>query len=111
MTAAYQDPGDSPPLAMDFAGRPIRFERTTYPAAGCFFLSAPQLDYWIADPRFGDTDSSFLSPLDSAATLSVMRRFRTYKPAPANAWFLEVLHGSPRWIPSVARDVPLVRDP
>lgn len=110
-TAAYQNPNDSPPLALEFAGRPIRFERTTYPAAGCFFLSAAQLDRWIADPRFGEIDTSFLGPLDSAATLSIMRRFRVYKPALGNAWFLEVLHGSPRWIPSVARDVPLVRDP
>jgi hypothetical protein len=60
-----------------------------------------QLEMWVNGPYFCDGDVSYMSPLDSAATLSVMRTFRAYKSILDEAWFLEVLHASPRWIPSV----------
>ncbi|WP_157043808.1 hypothetical protein [Nitrobacter hamburgensis] len=43
---------------------------------------------------------SYLSSLDSAVTLSVMKTFRVYKSVLDQAWFLEVLHASPRCIGS-----------
>ena len=45
--------------------------------------------------------------LISAATLSIMKTFRVYKPVLEQAWFLEVLHASPRWIASATADVRL----
>jgi len=110
-TAGYQDVKDRPRLAMPFAGETIVFERTSYPSAGCFFLSAAQLAIWTASPGFLDGDVSFLSPLDSAATLSVMKAFRIYKPSLDHAWFLELLHASPRWIGSAAQQVRLMPSP
>jgi hypothetical protein len=105
MTALYQDVGDSPALRMPYGCDSILFERSTYPSAGCFMLSGEQLDRWTASPYFSVRDVSYLSPLDSAATLSVMRTFQIYKPALQNAWFFEVMHASPRWIASAPRDV------
>jgi hypothetical protein len=44
---------------------------------------------------FFDRDTSFIGPLESAATLGIMRAFRIYKPAPEHAAFLERLSGKP----------------
>jgi hypothetical protein len=44
-----------------------------------------------------------MSPLHSAVALSMMKTFRVYKPVLEQAWFLEVLHASPRWIGSVTQ--------
>lgn len=107
LTAPYQDTTQQPELHLPFFDETIRFERSSYPSAGCFFLSAAQLDRWVEGPFFLDGDVSYLSSLDSAATLSVMKSFRIYKPALDQAWFLEVLHASPRWINSVEQMVRL----
>jgi hypothetical protein len=98
LTSAYQDVTCQPRLQMPFLGETVAFERTCYPSAGCFFLSAEQLGRWAGSPAFCDRDISYLSPLDSAATLSIMKTFRVYKAALAQAAFLEVQHASPRWI-------------
>jgi hypothetical protein len=101
VTASYQDLADQPRLHMPFIDETIVFERTSYPSAGCFFLNAQQLEIWSKGAHFLDGDTSYLSPLDSAATLSVMKTFRVYKPVLDQAWFLEVRHLSPRWISGV----------
>jgi len=108
VTAQYQNIADTPRLDMPFLDEAIGFERSTYPSAGCFFLNAEQLEYWAGSPNFLDGDVSYLSPLDSAVTLSVMKTFRIYKPRLEQAWFLEVLHASPRWIGSVTSIAKLV---
>lgn len=101
LTSPHQDVTQQPALHLPFLDETIRFERTCYPSAGGFFLSADQLPMWVKSPFFLDGDYSYLSPLDSAATLSVMKTFRIYKPSLDQAWFLEVLHASTRWIQSV----------
>ncbi len=101
LTAPYQDIAEKPRLHMPFVDETILFERTSYPSAGCFFLNAEQLEMWSKGPHFLDGDTSYLSPLDSAVTLSIMKTFRVYKPVLDQAWFLEVQHLSPRWINGV----------
>jgi hypothetical protein len=101
-TAGYQNLADRPRLELPFLDGAVAFERSAYPSAGCFFLNADQLAIWAQSPAFLDGDVSYLSPLDSAATLSIMKTFRIYKPVLDQAWFLEVLHASPRWIPTVS---------
>jgi hypothetical protein len=103
VTARYQDITEAPRLELPFLDDTIAFERTSYPSAGCFFLSGDQLAAFVDGPHCLDGDVSYLSPLDSAVTLSVMKTFRVYKPALEQAWFLEVLHASPRWIGSVTK--------
>lgn len=100
-TTMHQDLSDRPELTMEFMGEAIRFERTSYPAAGSFCLNAAQLERWVSHPSFLDMDESFLGPLDSAGILSIMKAFRVYKPVLDHASFLEVKHGSPRWSPIV----------
>jgi hypothetical protein len=73
-------------------------KRTSYPSSGCFILSDEQRRLWRQSPSFLDGDESYFSPLDSAATLSVMKTFRIYKPCLDHSWFFEVEHVSPRWI-------------
>jgi len=97
-TEPYQDIADRPRLRFDYAGDEITVQRSTYPSAGSFFLNAQQLEIWRKSANFLDGDVSYLSPLDSAATLSVMKTFRIYKPSLDSAWFFEVEHLSPRWI-------------
>jgi hypothetical protein len=108
LTAAHQKLEEEPSLALPFLDDAIRFERTPYPSAGCFFLNDEQLRRWVDGPAFLDGDVSYLSPLDSAATLSVMKSFRIYKAVLNQAWFLEVLHASPRWITSVTEQTTLM---
>ena len=47
---------------------------------------------------FLDGDCSFAGPLESAASLGVMKNFRIYKPAYANAGFLEIRHLHNRYL-------------
>ena len=111
VTERYQNLADTPRLELPFLGDSIGFERTPYPSAGCFFLNDEQLSILVASPHFLDGDVSYLSPLDSAVTLSVMKTFRVYKPVLDQAWFLEVLHASPRWIGSVTQIATIATHP
>jgi hypothetical protein len=108
VTARFQDIAEEPRLDMPFLDSTVRFERTPYPSAGCFFLNDAQLTLWTEAPHFLDGDVSYMSPLDSAVTLSVMRSFRVYKPVLDNASFLELLHASPRWISIAAQQTRVI---
>jgi hypothetical protein len=108
VTAAYQNIAEEPRLDLPFLDGTVSFERTPYPSAGCFFLNDEQLDIWTRSKNFLDGDVSYMSPLDSAATLAIMKTFRIYKPVLDQAWFLEVLHASPRWISIAAGETRLV---
>jgi hypothetical protein len=46
----------------------------------------------VAQANFLDMDASFISPLESSATLGIMKTFRVYKPATQNTNFLEIQH-------------------
>ena len=85
-------------LSAPVIGRPMAFQRVQNPHSGCFFLSAAQLARWVAQPDFGVPSAAFCGPLESAATLGIMRHFRVYKPARENAAFLEIEHLDPRYV-------------
>jgi hypothetical protein len=92
VTARYQDVNEIPTLRSEFLNRPVRFVRPTNPHSGAFFLNDRQLRAWAARGDFLDRDIGFVGPLESAATLGVMKAFRLYKPAQENAAFLEIEH-------------------
>jgi hypothetical protein len=73
-------------------GARVRFSRALNPHSGCYFLNAEQMERWKKQPYFLDRDVRFIGPLESAASLGIMRTFRIYKPAPENAGFLEIQH-------------------
>ena len=90
--AAYQNVKDRSILDAEALGLRVRFQRVTNPHSGAFFLTATQMATWAARSYFLDRDTGFIGPLESAATLGVMRTFRIYKPVVENAAFLEVEH-------------------
>jgi hypothetical protein len=100
-------------LTASAIGRPMAFQRVHNPHSGCFFLSAAQLARWVAQPDFAVPSAAFCGPLESAATLGIMRHFRVYKPARENAAFLEIEHLDRRYLGRVfnpaAGDPPTLR--
>ncbi len=91
-TAPFQDINDTPLLTAEVLGRRTLFQRTSNPHSGCFFLSERQMRHWAAQPWFLDCDIRFVGPLESAATLGIMRTFKVYRAVPADADFLEIQH-------------------
>ena len=92
VTAPFQDVTVTPIAIASLLGTTVTLQRAKNPHAGCFFLNARQMQTWSRRPYFLDRDTRFIGPLESAATLSVMRTFHIYKPAPESAAFLEIEH-------------------
>jgi len=97
-TAPYQDVRERPVIARRIMGTLVRFRRALNPHAAGYFLSGEQMAHWARQRYFLDRDTSFVGPLESAATLGIMRAFRIYKPAVSNAGFLEVQHFGSRFL-------------
>jgi hypothetical protein len=91
-TARFQNTKDSPTLNGTFLTRQTSFQRALNPHSGCFFLNQSQMAHWAKQDYFMDMDTSFISPLESSASLGIMKTFRVYKPSPVNACFLEIQH-------------------
>jgi hypothetical protein len=92
VTAPFQNVQERPELKGKIMGMPITFHRALNPHSGCYFLNANQMTYWAKQAHFLDRDTSFVSPLESAATLGIMKTFRIYKTVPQQANFLEIQH-------------------
>lgn len=75
-----------------FLGQELWLERARDPHSGCFFLTHRQMSHWASRRYFLDGDRRFIGPLESAASLGIMKAFRVYKPAMVNANFLEIQH-------------------
>ncbi|MFV1996088.1 MAG: calcium-binding protein [Verrucomicrobiales bacterium] len=106
VTAPFQDPEEKKSLEGRVLGRKVFFERPLNPHAGCFFLNPAQMEHWAGQDCFLDRDGSFVSPLESAAGLGIMKTFQVYKPARRSANFLEVEHRDRNFIRLVGGDAP-----
>ena len=73
------------------------FHLPSNPHSGCFFLTQEQMAYWIEQPTFGDRDTSWVGPLESAATLSIGKVFDIYKSAAPDRFFFEIQHFGARY--------------
>jgi hypothetical protein len=102
-TAAFQDITVQPIATGRLLGTTVTFVRAKNPHAGCFFLNARQMAAWASRPDFLDRDTSFVGPLESAATLGIMRAFRVYKAAAESASFLEIEHYGTSYIGQLRR--------
>jgi hypothetical protein len=98
VSAPFQNIADAPELLGSCLGHELIFRRPSNPHSGCFFLTTEQLRAWCTRPEFLDRDTRFVGPLESAATLGLMRAFRIYKPAPEVASFLEIEHAGTAFI-------------
>lgn len=107
-TENYQKVDEFPEISKEFLGHNILFKRPYNPHSGCFFLNQKQMEYWAGQPHFLDMDANFISPLESSATLGIMKTFRIYKPAPQNASFLEIQHYGDSFLKLIGSQVALV---
>lgn len=94
----FQNKQVRPFLRGRILGVDVAFERVDNPHSGCFFLSRAQMEEWAKRPYFLDRAIDFWGPLESAATLGIMRTFEVYKPALPNAGMLEVQHLDRRYL-------------
>ena len=78
-------------ISLPFLGR-LTFESPLNPHAGCFALTRDQLEHWTKQSWWLDHDCSFITPLESAATLGLMKTFQIYKPCFSQAMWLEAQH-------------------
>ncbi len=97
-TSAFQNVADRPEVRLHAMGATVTFRRPLNPHSGCFLLSAEQMAHWVRQPWFLDRARDFIGPLESAATLGLMRTFRVYKPAWPQAAFLEIQHAGQAFI-------------
>ncbi|MGH7193769.1 MAG: calcium-binding protein [Candidatus Saccharimonadales bacterium] len=95
LTAPFRKPGELPDLEAAVLDAPVCFQAAANPHAGSFFLNAEQMRHWADEPHFLDRDVRFIGPLESAATLGILKTFPVYKPARENAAFLEIEHAVP----------------
>jgi hypothetical protein len=85
--------GSSPrSLELEYGSQRIEMRLARNPHSGFFMLSAEQVGTWIKKPHFLDMDCSFISPLESAASLSLLKSFAVYKSYGASMNFLEIEH-------------------
>jgi hypothetical protein len=97
-TARWQAASAPAEICGNPLGQPVRLVRPSNPHAGCFFLRPDQLSRWAQQAYFLDGSDAFIGPLESAATLGILRTFPIYKPAIESAGFLEVQHQSKQFI-------------
>ena len=81
-----------PVLSAPWGGQVLHFRKPHNPHAGCFFLSAAQFERFCARKENFQPTAEFISPLESAATLTMMKTFDVYKPDFAQASFFEIEH-------------------
>ena len=80
-------------LCLSHLGEMVRFEQPSNLHAGCFFLNREQARIYAISGHAAEVDTSFHGPLESAATLGMLKTFQLMKPAPDNGRFLTVEHG------------------
>ncbi|GJD16460.1 hypothetical protein RIVM261_014160 [Rivularia sp. IAM M-261] len=107
VTAPFQNVQEQAELKGQIMGMPITFHRALNPHSGCYFLNANQMAHWAKQAHFLDLDTSFVSPLESAATLGIMKTFRIYKTEPQQANFLEIQHFGTSFLSLIGRQVAL----
>lgn len=93
-----------PLLTFPAFGVNFSFVPATNPHSGCFFLNAKQFEYWVEQPHYNDLDMSWVGPLESAASLGIMKTFSIYKPAWQNANFLEICHFGDAYLQMIGTD-------
>lgn len=108
--APFRDLDALPEIAAEALGATILFQPARNPHSGCYFLNAAQMERWAAQPYFLDRAASFVGPLESAATLGILRTFKIYKPAREQAAFLEIQHYGAQFLAQVGTQLPIVEE-
>ena len=91
----FCQPKDAVASARFLDGQQVSFDRTANPHSGLFCVNSEQIHALRQQtlPRQG-----FVTPLETAATLTVLQHFAVLKPALAHRAFLWVEHGHPSFL-------------
>lgn len=108
VTAPFQNVQEHRQLSGEVLEISVTFRRALNPHSGCYFLNSNQMNYWVEQPYFLDRDTSFVGPLESAATLGIMRTFRVYKTILEQAGFLEIQHFGHNYLRLISQQVEVV---
>ena len=73
-------------------GERVQFEQPSNLHSGCFFLTNSQLTKWSESSNWLNYDVSFVSPLESAATLGIAQNFNILKTPFSHASWFELQH-------------------
>ena len=79
----------------DPEGPSIRFDQASNPHSGCFVVSDTQRQQLS---QLDLPSDGFVSPLETAATLTVLAHFPVFKPAAGHQRFLQIEHGHPSFL-------------
>ena len=79
-------------LALEHLGSVVKFRQPLNLHSGCFFLNSTQAHQYFASESSRAQDTSYHGPLESAASLGVMKTFQIMKPATENGQFLTIEH-------------------
>lgn len=90
-------------LCLEHLGQMVCFDQPFNLHAGCFFLNRAQASVYFANADAQSIDVSFHGPLESAATLGMLKTFQLMKPALANGRFLTVEHAGRNFMGLVPR--------
>ena len=90
--AKWVDFSVKPNLEALYLSKTLRFVKTANPHSGAFFLSSRQFARMVNEKSYGIPTAEFISPLESAATLGIMRSFNIYKASHEDNNFLEIEH-------------------
>ncbi len=85
-----------------FAAEGIKFGESGNPHAGFYCLNRPQLDRWEKTGRHWAGLTSYVGPLESAATGCLFEAFSLYQVHYDNARFLEVEHRDTKYSKQIA---------
>lgn len=88
----WMDYQHRPVLSAPWGGLQLRFIKPRNPHAGCFFLSSAQFERFCAREENFRPTAEFISPLESAATLTMMKTFDVYKADFPQASFFAIEH-------------------
>ena len=80
-------------LCFSHLGEIVCFDQPSNLHSGCFFLNRDQGHIYANSGYAAEIDTSFHGPLESAATLGMLKTFQLMKPVPENGRFLTVEHG------------------
>jgi hypothetical protein len=104
-TENFQNVDEAWELEGDLLGIATTFRRALNPHSGCYFLNQQQMKYWSEQSYFMDRDTTFVGPLESAATLGIMKTFRVYKTVPEQAYLFEIEHSGSRYLDAIGNTI------
>jgi len=78
-TEYWIDYADKPILQAEFLGSPLSFFPTRNPHTGCFFLTAAQYELMSSRYGYAVPNHQFAGPLESAASLDIIKTFDIYR--------------------------------